>query len=266
MVMPQTQTSKTAVAEHEFTRESIELNGDGVVLPAMVYRPQLEGRRPAVLLAPGGLAQGTISSMDWLAARLARAGYLALTLTWRSNVPVEDDRDVALAIEWVRSDAGVDGHLVVMVGHSRGGNTTLRMAAQETRLRAVVALGPPCDLAHNFRAVQFYSPARYAALLAAGYPEPADDPELFALVSGMSYAAQIACPVLLVHGEGDMIAPARYSQEMHEALRKAGNDQARLELIPGMGHFFELTTQGYQFDRVATLITDWLGEVLGPRP
>ena len=38
-----------------------------------------------------------------------------------------------------------------------------------------------------------------------------------------------------------------------------------LELIPGMGPFFELQTTGYQFERVAGPIADWLAEALGTR-
>ena len=264
--MHQPPDSQTLVAAEKSTRESIEFTDDGVVLPAMVYRPQLSGRRPAVLLAPGSISRGTIASIEWLATRLAREGYLALTITWRGNVPVEDDRDVALAMDWLVCDPSVDAGRLAMAGHSRGGNTALRIAAHDSRLRAVVALAPPTDLAHNFRATKLYSPVRYASFLAAGYPDPDEDQAFFGLVSGISYADRISCPVLLVHGEGDMYAPAVNSQQMEQALRQAGNDRVRLEIIPGMGHFFELTTQGYQFDRIGSLVVDWLDAVLDPRP
>jgi len=49
---------------------------------------------------------------------------------------------------------------------------------------------------------------------------------------------------------------------MEQALRDAGNQQARVELIDRMGHFCELASLGYQFDRVAGLAIAWFDQTL----
>ena len=49
---------------------------------------------------------------------------------------------------------------------------------------------------------------------------------------------------------------------MHEALVKAGNSRAKLELLPGVGHFFEQAFRGYRYDRVVEVTTSWFTETL----
>jgi dipeptidyl aminopeptidase/acylaminoacyl peptidase len=65
--------------------EAVELVGDGAVLPARVFRPTAPGRRPAVVVAPGGQARGSVELTEWLSSRLAAAGYVALSITWRAG-------------------------------------------------------------------------------------------------------------------------------------------------------------------------------------
>ena len=58
-----------------------------------------------------------------------------------------------------------------------------------------------------------------------------------------------------------MRMPVTHSLQLHAALQAAGAD-VRLETVPGMGHYFELATLGYQFDRVMDLVTEWLSKEL----
>jgi hypothetical protein len=46
------------------------------------------------------------------------------------------------------------------------------------------------------------------------------------------------------------------------SLREAGNQKVRVELIDRMGHFCELASLGYQFDRVAGLAMTWFHQTL----
>jgi len=45
-------------------------------------------------------------------------------------------------------------------------------------------------------------------------------------------------------------------------LKVAGNRQARIEVIPGAGHFFERGFDGYVFDEVTKLVVPWFDETL----
>ena len=70
-------------------------------------------------------------------------------------------------------------------------------------------------------------------------------------------------PVLLIHGTEDMVAPKENSEWMYAALTRNSNSNARLELIPGAGHFFEHRFDGYLFAPVSNLVRQWLEQTLG---
>ena len=69
-------------------------------------------------------------------------------------------------------------------------------------------------------------------------------------------------PILLLHGTADMRVPVDQSVRLAAAFKDAGNENVRLELLPGVGHYFELGTAGYQFDKAMELTASWLEEVL----
>jgi dipeptidyl aminopeptidase/acylaminoacyl peptidase len=245
---------------------AVKLAGDGVVLPARVFRPTVPGPRPGVVVAPGGQTQGTVEATEWLSSRLAAVGYTALSITWRARCPIDDPRDVALALDWLERDPDVDSRSLAIAGHSRGAMSALRAAAGEPRLRAVIAMGTPWDLAYNVRSFAGYAPRREALLVEWLGGHPDEVPEVYAAISAVTYADRIHQPVLLIHGTSDMTPPVHQVAWIERALIQAGNDHVRVELIPGMGHSFELGVHGYQFDRVASLVSAWLAEVLGSGP
>ena len=49
---------------------------------------------------------------------------------------------------------------------------------------------------------------------------------------------------------------------MYDALVEAGNSDCRLEVLDGVGHFFEKMYAGYQFDRIVELSAAWLSRTL----
>jgi dipeptidyl aminopeptidase/acylaminoacyl peptidase len=244
--------------------EAVELAGDGVVLPGRLFRPQVLGRRPGVVVAPGGQTRGSVEATEWLSVRLAAAGYTALSITWRASSPLHDPCDVALALDWLQQDASVDAGALAIAGHSRGAMSALRAAAGEPRLRAVIAMGTPWDLAYNVRSFATYAPQREALLVEWLGGRPDEVPEVYTTVSAVTYADRIHQPVLLIHGTSDMTPPVHQVTWIESALRAAGNARVQVELIPGMGHHFELGVQGYQFNRVASLVSAWLAAVLSP--
>lgn len=92
--------------------------------------------------------------------------------------------------------------------------------------------------------------------------QPEELPDRYAMLRGLSYADRIPQPVLLIQGTLDMITPMDHALWMERALRDAGNQQVQVELIDRMGHFCELTGQGYKFDRVAGLVIQWFSQTL----
>jgi len=45
---------------------------------------------------------------------------------------------------------------------------------------------------------------------------------------------------------------------MEQALRNAGHRDVELDVLPGVGHFFERTYEGYVLDEVAARVVAWL--------
>jgi dienelactone hydrolase len=58
--------------------ESLTLRHTDAELAAEIFRPERPGRRPAVVVAPGGLACGDLGAYRWAGEGLAAAGYVAL--------------------------------------------------------------------------------------------------------------------------------------------------------------------------------------------
>ena len=149
-----------------------------------------------------------------------------------------------------------------IIGHSRGGMASLLAAANDARVRSTVALSPPTDHVRYVRGLREYSPSRYAEMVKSHGGTPEEAAEYYREISAVTYADRIKTPVLLVHGTSDLVAPHDHSQWMYEALVKAGNPRAKLELLRGVGHFFEQAFGGYRYDRVVELTTSWFAETL----
>src|SRR5690349_567248 len=240
--------------------ERVELHDGAVRLAAQVSRPDTPRAHPAIIVAPGGMEQGVIPAYDWIAGRLAAAGYATLTITYRANQPVHDPQDALVGLDWLARQPDVALHRCGIFGHSRGGLTALRVAAQDTRIRSVVSLAAPTDIARYVRSVADYAPSRYQQAVDWIGGTPDELPERYAMLCGVSYADRIRQPVLLVQGSLDMITPMEHAWWMERALREAGNRHVEIEVIDRMGHFCELASQGYQFDRVAGLAIRWFGQ------
>jgi len=66
----------------------------------------------------------------------------------------------------------------------------------------------------------------------------------------------------LVQRAADFLWFVDHSLNMYGALKVAGNRQARLEVIPGAGHFFERGFSGYLFDEVTKLVVPWFDDTV----
>lgn len=243
-------------------KEGIELNDGMVRLPAQVFRPDAPGSHAAVVIAPGGLEQGVIPAYDWIASRLADAGYVALTITYRAKQGAHDPEDLIVGLDWLERQPDIDKRRLGLFGHSRGGLSALRTAAQDSRVHSVVSFAAPTNIPHYVQSVESYAPSRYQEVVQWMGGTPAQVPDRYAIMRGLSYADRIRQPVLLIQGTLDMLTPMENAVWMERALKQSGNERVQVELIERMGHFCELTGQGYQFDRVAGLAIRWFGQTL----
>jgi dipeptidyl aminopeptidase/acylaminoacyl peptidase len=242
--------------------ERIELHDGAIRLAAQVSRPNAPGVHSAVIVAPGGTQQGEVPAYDWITSRLADAGYVTLTITYRAKQAVDDPQDVLLGLDWLARQPDVAAQRCGVFGHSRGGLTALRTAAYDPRIRSVVSFAAPTDIARYVQSVAAFAPSRHQQIVEWMGGTPEEVPEPYAILRGLSYADRIRQPVLLIQGTLDMITPVEHTLWMERALREAGNQRVRVEMIDRVGHFCELASLGYQFDRVAGLAITWCDQTL----
>jgi len=172
--------------------------------------------------------------------RLHAAGCDLLTFDARCHGSSDEDgtanmlkfsEDIRAAVdEAVRR--GPTGGPVTVLGMSVGGAGAIHAAAHDDRIRAVVTVGAfasPADLMRGeLRARRLPRPLvavilRYAELsIGARLEEIAPERQI----------ARIQAPVLLAHGEDDVIVPVAHASR----LAAAGADNVRLLLLDGRGH------------------------------
>jgi alpha-beta hydrolase superfamily lysophospholipase len=175
---------------------------------------------------------GGIATADALVPR----GYAVLTYDQRAHgasggehctYGLLEKEDLARAIDAV----GISP--VYVVGHSLGAAVALQAAAEDHRIRAVVAASSYADLRTTIveRAKDYPLVTDEEAIVAIGLAEVkagfhADD------VSPIHAAARVDVPVLLVHGRLDTSTPPEHSERLLAAL----HGPKRLYVVEGAGH------------------------------
>jgi len=132
-------------------------------------------------------------------------------------------RDVESAIEWLVNERQIDRNRVGLAGESMGAAIALQVAAHNPWIRAVWADSPFASLrrvAEEFvrRATGLpgavLNPVMWTTIQVANYRGSFD----VRMVDPLALAAQITCPVYLVHGTADEIIDVAHSEVIHSAL------------------------------------------------
>ncbi len=146
-------------------------------------------------------------------------------------------RDVDAVIEWLITEKQIDPTRIGLAGESMGAAISLQVAAHNERVKAVWADSPFASLR---RVTEEYvsritrlpesvvHPALWPAFRVANYRGKFDIDR----VDPAALAAQIKCPVYLIHGTGDQLIPVEHSEHIHAAL--GGNKE--LWIVEGARH------------------------------
>jgi dipeptidyl aminopeptidase/acylaminoacyl peptidase len=248
---------RTGVGGVELTGTDELLEANGVKLPLMVYRPGSKSPAPAVVICSGGQGTGMFEVMEWIGRSLQQAGILAVTISWRSSSPEFDVADVSLAGDWLISQKDVDPDRIAVYGMSRGGNAALRAAALDSRFKLVVTFAAVTDFLQQAEGTAVYAPSRHK-MLVSWLGDPKTNIEFYKRVQAISFADRIKCPVLMVHGQNDMVSPVDQSIWMCEAIKRAGNSNVQLKTVPMMGHFGDLIPNTYGFTQLSEIIVPYI--------
>jgi uncharacterized protein len=163
---------------------------------------------------------------------LRRAGLNVLMFDGRAHGDSEgryvtygfyERRDVESAIEWLVGEKKIDRNRVGLAGESMGAAIALQVAAHNPWIRAVWADSSFASLrrvAEEFvrrftgLPVAVLNPVLWTTIQVANYRGSFD----VRLVDPLALAAQIKCPVYLVHGTADLVIGTAHSESIHAVL------------------------------------------------
>lgn len=228
---------------------------DGLALTFDVLKPDQPNRAAVMSLQSGGWYSGWSDPASHIDRNkdLLDAGFTVLIVRHGSapKYAVPDAvADVRRCVRYIRKNAeslGVDPERIGVTGGSAGGHLTLMLATtgddgdpsakdevlrHSSRIAAGVSLYPPTDL----RSWTTDPPAEIAkhATLKPPLTFAAD---LEASVSPIAQVTSDDAPVLMIHGDKDLLVPIEHSQNIVPVLKSA-NVPHELITIEGAAHGF----------------------------
>lgn len=196
--------------------------------------------RPAPALVVMHGWGGNAEMMLPLAAPLHAAGYALLLVDARCHGRSESDsfaslprfaEDIEAALTWLSAQPEVVAQALGVIGHSVGAGAALLAASRQSRIRAVVSLAAFAHPAAMMRRWLIASHIPYWPLGAyiLAYVQRVIG-HRFDVIAPRHTIAQLACPVLIVHGQEDAMVPVSEAREIFAAR---ASDAVELLLVPG---------------------------------
>lgn len=228
---------------------------------------------PAIVYLYGGPGAGPEVMRVWPAAGmsgfhqlLAREGYVVFTLDNRGtsnrgkafedvlyrNMGDYEVRDQLAGLKWLKSQNFVDADRVGIHGWSYGGYMTLMMLLKAPGEFAAGIAGAPVT---DWRLYDTHYTERYMA-------DPNDGEGRYERSSPMSYAENLADPMLIIHGMADDNVFFDHTVKMIQALQQAGKP-FEMMTYPGKRHGITGETERAHLWR---LHLDFFARHLAPKP
>lgn len=239
---------------------------DGERIPAYITVPPGDGPHPSVLLPHGGPWSRDDGSFDYWVQFLVSRGIAVLQPNFRGSSGYGDrflslgfeqwglamQDDLMDGLDWMIEAGIADPERVCVVGGSYGGYAALVASFRAPeRLRCAAAFAPVADL--DMLAIEWRS-FRLGELGAARIQTGAARDQ----ASPVARIADIAVPLLLVHGDLDRSVHVAQSRRLVEALRAAGKPHRYIEQ-PSGDHHLSLETHRIEF---LAALDDFLAEHL----
>ncbi len=226
---------------------------DGTHITSYLTRPAgATGSLPLVVMPHGGPERRDYVTYDPIAQSFAAQGWLVLQPNFRGSSGyglafaeaghrqwskrMQDDVTDAVN-DLVRQEIA-DPRRIAIYGASYGGYAALMGAIVTPRLyRAAVSVAGVSDPLEFIDYVRSEdgSDAESTLYWIKAIGDPKADRAAIEAISPRHRAAEVAVPVLLMHGSADDIVPAKQSRAMQKALEKAGKPVSYFE-FDGEGH------------------------------
>ncbi len=210
---------------------------DGLDIPAYVtLPPDREPRNCALVVLPhGGPEAYDDDGFDWMAQAIASRGYIVLQPNYRGSAGYGKDftakgygefgrkmqTDLSDGVGFLVKQGMVDSKRVAIAGGSYGGYAALAgVSLQKGIYNCAVALAG----LSNLKSMMDYERERagfdgksYGMMYWKRYM--GDDLDA---ISPLRHVDAISVPVMLIHGKDDVVVPFDQSQQIYDALTKAG--------------------------------------------
>lgn len=224
-----------------------------------IYGADPKQKRPAIImLHGGGWVGGSRNDMGIIASTFSQRGYVCFPISYRlvkgdkNRYPAQID-DVQQAVRWIRAhadDYGVNPQKIGVLGASAGAHLAALLGTTDTRdnsipelsryssrVQCVVDLYGPMDFTSFADAPVIDAEQRSEGMrLVAGFLGPLpENAKNYKDASPITHIDSKTAPFLIFHGAKDTLVPLVQSQQMDEALRKAGIE-SKLIVFPNVGH------------------------------
>ncbi len=215
----------------------------------LLFPPDFNPERqyPLLLDVHGGPNGAFYDSFAPVQQVLATTGYLVLAVNPRGSSTYgndfmkavlkdwggEDYLDLMAAVDLVAERPYVDSRRLGIHGYSYGGFMTTWTIGHNQRFRAAVAGAPCIDLYSMYGTSDIgisFGEAQWGGSLVDAAPKLIKH-------SPITYAENVATPVLLLHGESDHRCPISQSEEYFTVLRRLGK-AVEFVRFPGCSHAF----------------------------
>ncbi len=225
-----------------------------------IFKPEGDGKKPAVLLLHGGIKLGVDGRwvMNGTARRLAERGYYVMNVTYRGlnewGYPSQLE-DVRAALAWMKENRereGIDVNRLAVFGYSAGGYLGALAAMDERKgesgVKVVVAGAAPSDL----------TVYKYGDLMRR-YLGENGAPEMGRLIeaSTLRYVRRGVPPVFMYHGTRDELVRPGHTMKMADALRYHGVPY-EVFWIEGKGHVEGFFASGEAVERAIDFMDGYL--------
>ncbi|MFL9841497.1 S9 family peptidase [Sphingomonas sp. ST-64] len=220
---------------------------DGLEIAAVLTLPKdRSGKLPLIVMPHGGPFARDSESWDWWTQFLADRGYAVIQPNYRGSsgfgtafarrgegqwgLAMQDDLNDAVT---ELAKLGIaDPKRVCMVGASYGGYAAVRAAQRDgTRYRCAISYAGVSDLNRMMKHSRNYL---HSGARSDWLREQAPD---LKGVSPLNFPEEFSIPVLLVHGDKDVVVPPVQSRLLAERLQKAGKDVTYIRQPEADHHF-----------------------------
>ena len=225
---------------------------DGLTIPTLLTLPKVKAVKnlPTIILPHGGPESYDRIEFDWLSQYFASQGYLVIQPQFRGSKgfgtahkhkgrgewgrKMQDD--LTDAVNMLVKEGKTDPKRVCIVGWSYGGYAALAGAAFTPELyKCVVSINGVSDIPQMLKkdrskygedhwVVSYWDRVIASGKLEEGHLEK---------ISPINSVKKITAPVLLIHGENDLVVSFDQSEDMFDEMKEANKDVTFVEIEDG---------------------------------